>query len=291
MIEIAFLADYPETIPTLCRWFQAQWPVYFAERSAEDIAQDFQAEAKRDGLPVRLVAFIDGELAGTLTLREQAISALKEGNPGLGGLFVAEQHRGRGVGTELVRAGMNLAWEQGYDRVYAATVEARGILERLGWKLVKAISFGDEQSDLYRCELTPPGSIAHTPSLDHEFCQDDQRQLLAALRSSADAWNRGDLKGHVAIYDPSVTVMTNNGPRPTIEAIVKSFGGAYFVNDKPRQQLRMESIAVRPLSADTALVTGRFILSGGEDPERSGWFTLIWVRTADGWRAVHDHTS
>jgi ketosteroid isomerase-like protein len=99
------------------------------------------------------------------------------------------------------------------------------------------------------------------------------------------------LRGHVAIYDPSVTVMTNNGPRPGVEAIVKSFGGAYFVNDQPKQQLRMENVAVRPLSADAALVTGRFILSGGDDPERSGWFTLIWVRTAEGWRAVHDHTS
>jgi len=125
------------------------------------------------------------------------------------------------------------------------------------------------------------------------FTQDDESQLRDLLQSSADAWNRGDLQGHVAIYDPSVTVMTNNGPRPTIEAIVKSFSGAYFVNDKPRQQLRMESVAVRPLSADSALMTGRFLLSGGDDPDRSGWFTLIWMRTDTdaGWRAVHDHTS
>ena len=132
---------------------------------------------------------------------------------------------------------------------------------------------------------------AHTSPLESAFPQDDESQLLALLQSSADAWNRGDLRGHVAIYDPSVTVMTNNGPRPGVEAIVKSFGGAYFVNDQPKQQLRMENVAVRPLSADAALVTGHFILSGGDDPERSGWFTLIWVRTADGWRAVHDHTS
>ncbi|MBI1294220.1 DUF4440 domain-containing protein [bacterium] len=123
------------------------------------------------------------------------------------------------------------------------------------------------------------------------FTQQDESTLRTALQSSADAWNRGDLQGHVAIYDPSVTVMTNHGPRPGVEAIVKSFGDAYFVNDKPKQQLHMESAVVRPLSADSALVTGRFILSGGDDPERSGWFTLIWVRTAEGWRAVHDHTS
>ncbi len=119
----------------------------------------------------------------------------------------------------------------------------------------------------------------------------DESQILAALQASVEAWNRGDLKGHLAIYDPSVTVMTKNGPRPTIEAIETSFGKTYFVDGKPKQNLRMESVRVRALSAQSALVTGRFVLSGGTEPEQSGWFTLVWVHTALGWRAVHDHTS
>jgi ketosteroid isomerase-like protein len=119
----------------------------------------------------------------------------------------------------------------------------------------------------------------------------DEARMLAALQASADAWNRGDLKGHLAIYDASVTVMTKAGPRPTIEAIEKSFGQAYFVDGRPKQHLRMESVTIRSLSERSALMTGRFILSGGGLPEQSGWFTLVWLRTAAGWRAVHDHTS
>jgi ketosteroid isomerase-like protein len=119
----------------------------------------------------------------------------------------------------------------------------------------------------------------------------DEAQMRAAVEASADAWNRGDLKGHLAIYDASVTVMTKAGPRPTIEAIEKSFGQTYFVDGKPKQRLRMESIAIRRLSAESALMTGRFVLAGGAEPEQSGWFTLVWVRTAAGWRVVHDHTS
>jgi ketosteroid isomerase-like protein len=119
----------------------------------------------------------------------------------------------------------------------------------------------------------------------------DERQMLAALQASADAWNRGDLKVHLLIYDPSVTVMTKTGPRPSIEAIEKAFGQAYFVNGRPKQNLRMESVAIRGLSDQSALMTGRFVLSGGNEAEQSGWFTLVWVRTAAGWRAVHDHTS
>lgn len=115
--------------------------------------------------------------------------------------------------------------------------------------------------------------------------------MLASLQASADAWNRGDLPGHLAIYDETVTTMTKSGPRPTVAAIESAFRSTYFNGDKPKQNLHMESVAIRPLSRDSALMTGRFILSGGALAEQSGWFTLVWVRTAAGWKVVHDHSS
>lgn len=120
---------------------------------------------------------------------------------------------------------------------------------------------------------------------------EDRARMQAALNASADAWNEGNLSGHLAIYDESVTTMTKNGPRPTVAAIESSFRATYFRDGKPKQSLRMESVAIRSLARDAALMTGRFVLSGGGEPEQSGWFTLIWVRTAAGWKVVHDHTS
>ena len=119
----------------------------------------------------------------------------------------------------------------------------------------------------------------------------DEAQIRAALMASAEAWNRADLKGHLAIYVDSVTFMTGTGPRPGVAAIEESFTRTFFRDGKPRQSLRFEQLAVRPLDDDAALATGRFVLSGGGEAEQSGWFTLVWVRTAQGWRAVHDHSS
>ena len=133
---------------------------------------------------------------------------------------------------------------------------------------------------------TSPG-----PLQGDAWASQDETQIRASLDASVAAWNRGDLKGHLAIYDPSVTAMTKKGPRPTVEAIEESFSKAYFADGKPKQNLRMESVVVRGLSAQSALVTGRYVLSGGQQAEQSGWFTLVWVRTPAGWRAVHDHSS
>jgi uncharacterized protein (TIGR02246 family) len=119
----------------------------------------------------------------------------------------------------------------------------------------------------------------------------DEEQIRAAMRESAEAWNRGDLKGHVSIYAEDVTFMTSSGPRPGIAPIEESFAKKYFQDGQPKQRLSFEQITVRPLGRDAALETGRFVLSGGGEPEQTGWFTLVWVRTTEGWKAVHDHSS
>ena len=119
----------------------------------------------------------------------------------------------------------------------------------------------------------------------------DEAEIRAMLAASVQAFNRGDLPGHLAIYDPAVTFMTKDGPRPGIAPIEAAFRQSYFRDRLPKQQLGFEQLAVRPLGADQALATGRFVLAGGGEPDQTGWFTLVWLRTGAGWRAVHDHSS
>jgi ketosteroid isomerase-like protein len=131
--------------------------------------------------------------------------------------------------------------------------------------------------------LVPPLALADWAA--------DEAAIRGALAASVEAFNRGDLAGHLAIYDPAVTFMTKEGPRPGIAPIEQAFREHYFKDGKPIQQLRFEQLAVRPLGPDTALATARWALSGGGKPEQAGWFTLVWQRTSSGWRAVHDHSS
>jgi len=153
MITIGFLADHLDTIPTLIEWFREQWPDYFAGWSHADMEQDFLEDASYDRLPIRLVAFESDELAGTITLRDNGSETPPEFQPELGGLYVVESRRGQGIGTELIRAGMKLAHDQGYETVYATTVAAAGILESMGWEFIKTVVHSDGQTALYRCKL------------------------------------------------------------------------------------------------------------------------------------------
>ena len=136
------------------------------------------------------------------------------------------------------------------------------------------------------------GCASPSPSADRSAISDNDRaEIQDALNASVNGWNEGSLTKHLSLYDPAVTAMTREGPRPGIAAIEESFRRTYFVGDKPKQNLRMERVAIRSLSRDSALMTGRFVLEGGGLPEQSGWFTLVWIRTRAGWKVVHDHTS
>ncbi len=118
----------------------------------------------------------------------------------------------------------------------------------------------------------------------------DAATLARQLDATTALWNRGDLDGFITPYDAAATFMTAAGPIGK-DAMKSRYLTRYFTAGAPDQQLRFEQISVRPLGADHALMIGRFVLTGGGRADQSGWFTLVWTRTADGWRIIHDHSS
>lgn len=117
-----------------------------------------------------------------------------------------------------------------------------------------------------------------------------EAELVAALQATTSMWNRGDLEGFIAPYDDQATFMTPAGPIGKA-AMRARYASRYFTGGRPDQELRFEQLAVRALAGDHALMTGRFVLTGGGKAEQSGRFTLVWARTPSGWRIIHDHSS
>lgn len=116
-------------------------------------------------------------------------------------------------------------------------------------------------------------------------------EIRALLDHSVAAWNRGDLDGHLADNADSITFMTGRGPIVGRDQTAAALRRSFFRGGKPVQVLRFEQVTVRPLGDRHALVVGRFVLSGGGEADRSGWFSTVWERRAEGWRVIHDHSS
>lgn len=118
----------------------------------------------------------------------------------------------------------------------------------------------------------------------------DETQIRAALESTAIGWNEGSLEKYLAVYTPDATEMRATGPAGGVEAIEETMKRGFWKTGRPLQTLRYESVVVRMLGKQGALVTGNYILTGGNIPKRKGWFTSVWRKTKNGWRMIHDHS-
>jgi len=115
-------------------------------------------------------------------------------------------------------------------------------------------------------------------------------QIAAVLDTTAAGWNRGDLSAYLWAYAESTTVMGRGGPEHGVEAVRRQMTAGFWKTGRPLQVLRYDHLDVRLLGPASALVTGRYVLSGGGLPDRAGWFTTVWARTTAGWRMIHDHS-
>lgn len=114
--------------------------------------------------------------------------------------------------------------------------------------------------------------------------------IRAVLDSTAAGWNRGDLSRYLWAYADSATAMGANGPELGVSAIEAQMRRGFWRTGRPTQVLHYEHVEVRPLGDEHALVTGQYVLTGGGQADRTGWFTTVWQRTAAGWRMIHDHS-
>jgi ketosteroid isomerase-like protein len=118
----------------------------------------------------------------------------------------------------------------------------------------------------------------------------DTSGLIAVMQKSAADWNKGDLAGFMDSYDDSATMMSRHGLIGK-DSMAIHYRQTYFKEGAARQQLTFDRFTTTPLAGNYVLLTGRFTLDGNKLPTLSGWFSLVCVRTAKGWKILHDHTS
>jgi ketosteroid isomerase-like protein len=119
----------------------------------------------------------------------------------------------------------------------------------------------------------------------------DAAAIKAMLDTSAAGWNRAELPVYLSAYVDSATAMGSTGLVRGVQGIEGQMRAGFWKTGRPAQTLTYDHLEIRPIGPNQAIVTGQYILTGAGLPNRTGWFTTIWVRTPAGWRMVHDHSS
>jgi ketosteroid isomerase-like protein len=116
-------------------------------------------------------------------------------------------------------------------------------------------------------------------------------EIQSVLIAQQDAWNRGDIDAFMNGYarSASTVFVSEDEVRRGWDTVRERYRKKY--SDRTKMgTLTFSEIEVTPLSADSAVVLGRWQLQRAND-QPHGRFTLVFKRLAEGWRIVVDHTS
>ena len=115
--------------------------------------------------------------------------------------------------------------------------------------------------------------------------------VRAVLDAQRDAWNRGDIAGYMDGYDRSPNTLFVSGDNVTRgwQTVLERYRQVYDSREK-MGLLTFSDLEITTIGKDAAVALGKWHLQRASD-EPHGRFTLIFRKTKQGWKIVHDHTS
>jgi GNAT superfamily N-acetyltransferase len=129
------LKDKPEHLLPLAQWHHAEWSYLNPLRSFDQRVQEMQEDLQGKVIPTTFVAEDAGEQLGSACILADDMSSHPELTPWLASVYVNEIHRGKGIGSTLVKRVMQHAQENGVKRLYLYTPDQEQMYARLGWQL------------------------------------------------------------------------------------------------------------------------------------------------------------
>ena len=142
-MRIAYLKEYSEWIPLIARWFYDEWGEFHPEMDVNGIAERLGERCSTDSIPIALVAVEQGEVIGTISLKQHDMDTRMHYTPWLASLYVRDDCRNKGVGVRLIDAGLEEARRLGIKHLYLYTRVRRHVDFYLSrdWKPVETTEY------------------------------------------------------------------------------------------------------------------------------------------------------
>jgi beta-aspartyl-peptidase (threonine type) len=118
------------------------------------------------------------------------------------------------------------------------------------------------------------------------------REIRSLLDAQVVSWNKGDLEGFMTGYwkSPELTFFSGSDVTSGWQQTLDRYRKRYQSEGREMGKLAFSELQIKPAGDSAAWVRGRWKLVTSKET-LGGLFTLIFQRTPDGWRIVHDHTS
>lgn len=139
-VELTYLSRRPDLIDRVAAWQYGEWGFLDPEDTPGERRKKLEGHLHEGGLPLTLLAVEaegasghGGELLGSADLVHHDLPDRPDLTPWLSCVYVAPEHRGRGIGSALARRAVEEAGRLGAPSLYLCTWERESLYRKLGW--------------------------------------------------------------------------------------------------------------------------------------------------------------
>ena len=134
-IEILPLHQNRSAVSLVADWYYHEWGYLNPSVTVSGIEAKLASQLDSVDLPQRFVAVAGHDVIGAVELKSREVPDLVDYEHWIGGVYVTLMHRGKGVGTEIVKNVVDIAAnEYGIKKLYLQTERLDGgIYSRLGF--------------------------------------------------------------------------------------------------------------------------------------------------------------
>jgi GNAT superfamily N-acetyltransferase len=158
-MQIAYLADHPEHIPTVAAWHYAEWGHLNSGDSVPSRIERLHQHSGRPGIPTTLIALEEGTLLGAASLVVNDLRTHPHLTPFLASVYVAPEYRRRGAASALVRQAMAVVQQLGIPTFYLITPDQQRLYAGLGWNAQGEVEYRGEWVTLMSVTLTTATTV------------------------------------------------------------------------------------------------------------------------------------
>lgn len=153
-MEFVYLADHPEVIPVVAKWYFDQWGDQHNVNSLEKSEEMLLDYLNRNKIPLLILAKEKNEILGAVQLKYYEMDIYPQKEHWLGGVFVPKKHRGKKIAEKLVLKAVQIAKKHGVKSLFLQTEKLNGgLYKRLGWNLVEKTVYRNKPVSLMRKDL------------------------------------------------------------------------------------------------------------------------------------------
>ena len=153
VMQIIDLIETKESLEQLAHWHQAEWIHLNPGKTLEDRLEKMQEYLEGKDVP-RTFVCKDGEtVMGSAAIIESDMETHPELTPWMASVYVYEDFRKRGIGSELVKKIMDYAKSIGVQTLYLYTEHQEAMYSKLGWERMSEEEYLGQRVKVMKAEL------------------------------------------------------------------------------------------------------------------------------------------